>query len=317
MSDPQDNENKINILAEKLDKLENSKILSLTAELAYFKEVIDYQNTKIEKLSQLVSEFIKNENNHLLSLSSIQENEVNDDVNQVQDQVEQQVRQHVAHQVRNGQQHNGNIEGLEGNIHPELQVAQAAVADNLDYRNTQGHNHSQHSSNNHQRHHQPHGHHPDDHRVPGVEEGPLAHVSVQLPSEQTSTRTKFKRKFDGDDDDSNKEPKVVIDFIHNPMTVREIYDEYTKGFKGQPPLCELDQRYGKAHWRGDSRSKESKRFQRRKRLCDAIHNGMSRFNKSADEIISYIEEFRGDKSLTWIMNGNLPADLNPPKQEGT
>lgn len=106
-----------------------------------------------------------------------------------------------------------------------------------------------------------------------------------------------------------KKPKVTIDFLHNPMTVKEIYDEFTKGFRGQIPLREMDERFGKHEWRGDSRSKESKRFQRRKKLCDAIERGMGKYGKSAEEIISYIEEFRGDKSLTWVMNGNLPRDL--------
>lgn len=106
-----------------------------------------------------------------------------------------------------------------------------------------------------------------------------------------------------------KKPKLSIDFLHNPMTVKEIYYEFTKGFQGQPPLRELDTRFGKHQWRGDSRTKESKRFQRRKKICDAIERGMSKYAKSAEEIIQYIEEFRKDKSLTWVMNGNLPKDL--------
>lgn len=106
-----------------------------------------------------------------------------------------------------------------------------------------------------------------------------------------------------------KRPKISYDFLHTHMTIAEIYEEYTKGFRGQPPLREMDERYGKHEWRGHSRSKESKRYQRRKRLCDAIEYGMKKYDKSADEIISYIESFRGDKSLTWVMNGNLPEDL--------
>ena len=120
-----------------------------------------------------------------------------------------------------------------------------------------------------------------------------------------------KRTFseDTNGNTSSKKPKITIDFLHNPMTVREIYDEFTKGFRGQPALCELDARFGKHEWRGDLRSKQSKRYQRRKKLCDAITRGMQKYDKSADEIIGYIEEFRGDKLLTWVMNGNLPADL--------
>lgn len=106
-----------------------------------------------------------------------------------------------------------------------------------------------------------------------------------------------------------KKPNVSINFLHNPMTIKDIYDEFTKGFQGQPPLRELDERFGKYLWRGDSRSKESKRFQRRKKLCDAIERGMEKYGKSAEEIMRYIETFRDDRSLTWVMNGNLPQDL--------
>lgn len=108
---------------------------------------------------------------------------------------------------------------------------------------------------------------------------------------------------------ARKKPKLSIDFLHNPTTVEEIYIEFTKGFRGQPPLRELDQRFGKYEWRGDSRTKESKRYQRRKKLCEAIERGMLKYHKSAEEIIRYIEEFRKSKSLTWVMNGNLPEDL--------
>lgn len=106
-----------------------------------------------------------------------------------------------------------------------------------------------------------------------------------------------------------KKPKLSIDFLHNPMTVKEIYYEFTKGFQGQPPLRELDHRLGKYQWRGDSRTKESKRYQRRRKLCEAIERGMNKYAKSAEDIIQYIEDFRKNKSLTWVMNGNLPKDL--------
>ena len=106
-----------------------------------------------------------------------------------------------------------------------------------------------------------------------------------------------------------KKPRVHIQFIHNPTTVRQIYDEFTKGYAGQPPLAECDQKFGKQKWRGDLRSKELKRYQRRKKLVDAIERGMQKYNKPLDTIIEYIEQFRGDKLLTWIMNGHLPADL--------
>ncbi|KAI5966431.1 uncharacterized protein KGF55_000740 [Candida pseudojiufengensis] len=103
--------------------------------------------------------------------------------------------------------------------------------------------------------------------------------------------------------------KIKIEFLQNPSTVREIYQEFYHGYKNQEPLCVLDSKYGKHDWRGDSRSKESKRYQRRKRLCDAIKKGAYKYNKTDDEMIEYLETFRKQKSLTWIMNGNLPPDL--------
>lgn len=106
------------------------------------------------------------------------------------------------------------------------------------------------------------------------------------------------------------EKKIEIVFIHNPTTVKEIYDEFYHGYKGQEPLCGLDAKYGKHEWRGDSRSKESKRYQRRKKLCDAIQRGILKYGKTADEVIEYLEDYRKEKSLTWLMNGNLPDDLD-------
>lgn len=135
------------------------------------------------------------------------------------------------------------------------------------------------------------------HMVPPVPETlmPMSHTGKKRPLDgELSTRP------------PSKHPPVTIEFLHNPTTVRQIYDEFTKGFGGQPPLAELDEKYGKLMWRGDLRLKELKRFQRRKKLVDAIERGMQRYGKSADEIIQYIEDFRGDKSLTWVMNGHLP-----------
>ena len=52
-----------------------------------------------------------------------------------------------------------------------------------------------------------------------------------------------------------------------------------------------------------------KKISKRKKLCDAIQRGMVKYGKNADEIIEYLESFRKDKSLTWLMNGHLPEDL--------
>ncbi|KAI3406329.2 tgs1 [Candida oxycetoniae] len=109
--------------------------------------------------------------------------------------------------------------------------------------------------------------------------------------------------------EEDEERKVKIEFINNPTSVREVYDEFFKGYNGQEPLCELDAKYGKHEWRGDSRSKESKRYQRRKRLCDVIKRSAYKLSKSDDAIINILENYRMEKSLTWIMNGHLPPEL--------
>lgn len=103
--------------------------------------------------------------------------------------------------------------------------------------------------------------------------------------------------------------KIKIEFLHIPSTVQEIYDEFYKGYNGQEPLCELDNKYGKLNWRGDSKTKDSKRYQRRKRLCDTIKKYAKSLGKTDLEVIAILEEFRMEKSLTWIMNGHLPPQL--------
>lgn len=197
---------------------------ALGQEVAYLRHVVEFQNQKIDKLTQFLTEYLQHKDQSALAslLQLLQDLEQADQVRQVQAQAEVQVDSPLE------------------NMDPALLVAQAAV---------------------------------------------LAQ------------------------DKKEKKPKVPVDFLHNPMTVREIYDEFTKGFRGQIPLREMDAHYGKHEWRGDSRLKESKRYQRRKKLCDSIERGMRKYGKTADEITLYIEEFRGEKSLTWIMNGNLPQDL--------
>lgn len=201
-----------------------AQVGGLGQEVAYLRHVVEFQNQKIDKLTQFLAEYLQHKDPTALAslLQLLLELDQADQVRQVQAQAEVQVNSPLQ------------------NMDPALLVAQAAV---------------------------------------------LAQ------------------------DKKPKKPKVPVDFLHNPMTVREIYEEYTKGFRGQPPLRDFDARYGKHEWRGDSRLKESKRFQRRKKLCDSIERGMRKYGKTAEEITQYIEEFRGEKSLTWVMNGNLPQDL--------
>ncbi|CAI5757980.1 unnamed protein product [Candida verbasci] len=237
----------------------NDKFYTLQQEVSLLRQIVDFQNTKIDKLSKLYTDLI--EDNKLakqqhdedvlnalndVEVESLPEtNELNNEPPSPSHLNNLQIQQH---QQRLHQQHLHNQIGFESNMDPALQEPQ-----------------------------------PQQHPKP-----------IEQP------RPKRKKI----------EKKMNILFLHNPTTIREIYDEFYKGYKGQEPLCELDAKYGKHVWRGDSRSKESKRFQRRKKLCDAIQRGMIKYGKSADEIIDFIEKFRGDKSLTWIMNGNLPPDID-------
>ncbi|ABN66016.2 predicted protein, partial [Scheffersomyces stipitis CBS 6054] len=270
------------------DKLaENDKIVALTNEVTYLRQLLDFQNSKIEKLASLVADLAENKNQDAMinSLSAVQAHVLehdNDHVTEVQDQVQQQVDQlQPQHDMSQQQVH------LDSNMDPALhQVAVAAAAVQAQQAQ-QVQAQQQHAQVAQQQHRQDQ----HQHRQDGGEKARKKSYSN-------------KRKLG-----EGSKPKITIDFLHNPMSVKEIYDEFTKGFRGQPALCEMDAKYGKHEWRGDSRSKESKRYQRRKKLCDAIERGMLKYGKPEEEIIRYIEEFRGEKSLTWVMNGNLPEDL--------
>ncbi|KAG7661439.1 uncharacterized protein J8A68_005017 [[Candida] subhashii] len=319
-----------------IHKLENEKIAALVQEVNILRQVVDFQSTKIEKLASLVSDVLdKNNHDVISSLQAIQDDVDSVHVNEVQNQADQ-----LPHPRDLGGP--GGVH-LDSNMDPALhQVAVAAVAVQAQ---SQG-SHSQGSLQQQQhpqlqqaQHTQLQQHQQLSQQQQQQQQHQLQNQQqLQSPQPQMQNmlkqrkRSYSKRKIDskdsnvfdgnsvsGQDDDPNspggagprvvKRPKITVDFLHNPMSVKEIYDEFTKGFKGQIPLCEMDEKYGKHEWRGDSRSKESKRYQRRKKLCDAIERGMLKYGKTADEIIQFIESFRGDKSLTWVMNGNLPADL--------
>lgn len=280
-----------------ISKIEGDKMARITLELSYLRHVLDYQNTKIEKLTSLMADFLENKNQNAIisSLQAIQDSD-NQKHSSVADLIDQQVQGQATGtdadhtQVGDGPSGmpsypdslaNASVH-LDSNMDPQLhQVAAAAVQQ---------------------------------------AEEQAAQLQHQPNMDKYRKKIYLKRKPNPDDPSASpqdpdglrdsKRPKISIDFLHNPMTVKEIYDEFTKGFRGQPPLCEMDSRFGKHEWRGDSRSKESKRYQRRKKLCDSIARGMQKYDKTAEEIIRYIEEFRGDKSLTWVMNGNLPPDLH-------
>lgn len=281
-----------------INKIESDKLAGITQELSYLRHVVDYQNTKIEKLTGLMADFLENKNQNAIinSLQAIQEGDGQKQPGD-HDQIDQPVQAQVLGTEDDHDQVGDGTSGmstyqdsltnasvhLDSNMDPQLHQVAAAAVQQAEEQAAQQH-----------------------------------HPNVNM--DKYRKKIYLKRKNTADDPIASpqdpdvlrdsKRPKISVDFLHNPMTVKEIYDEFTKGFRGQPPLCEMDSRFGKHEWRGDSRSKESKRYQRRKKLCDSIARGMQKYDKSADEIIRYIEEFRGDKSLTWVMNGNIPSDLH-------
>lgn len=311
------------------DKTKTIEVLQ--QEVGYLRQLFEFQNSKIEKLTSLVTEFIENKNHDSL-ISSIQ---------QLHEHNQQQSHQLDSQQHQ--QLHHHHLQTRADDQHPQLESQQH-----------QQHQHQllllllllqqQQQQQQQQQLGQPGNLDPnvamDSNMDPALHRVAIAAVAA---AERDKPKKPFKRKLSetnfsnpnvsnntgnnnispshnnpnpnnntssqNSGDYESKKPKIEVSFLHNPTTVKEIYDEFTKGFKGQPPLCEMDTKYGKHEWRGDSRSKESKRYQRRKKLCDAIERGMIKYNKSAEEIIAYIEEFRGDKSLTWVMNGNLPPDI--------
>lgn len=282
-----------------ISKIEGDKLTGITQELSYLRHVLDYQNTKIEKLTGLMADFLENKNQNAI-ISSLQA--IQDGDNQKQAPEHEHMAQQVQGQSGDGDHDHDQVgDGSSGMPSYQESLANASVhlESNMD---------------------------PQLHQVAAaaVQQAEEQAAQVHQPNVNMDKYRKkiyLKRKTTPEDPSASspqdpeslrdsKRPKISIDFLHNPMTVKEIYDEFTKGFRGQPPLCEMDSRFGKHEWRGDSRSKESKRYQRRKKLCDSIARGMQKYDKSAEEIIRYIEEFRGDKSLTWVMNGNLPSDLH-------
>lgn len=324
-------------LSETIAKLEN-EVSTMSLDMALLRHVLDFLNQRFDNLAQLLKEYLtlnKDMSSFVNSVQALQEShpfnvdETHDSVDSV-DSVNDSVHGlvHDVHEVAsalpslqslsvvagvNGPGVNPGVL-LESNMDPQLhQVAQAAVQaqsaskDRNDMKirkrsfvKVNGNSAAKQQQQQHQQKQQQQAQIPQAQPQHQHSQQQKVSMPVSMPGLEV---------VNVDNMGGRKKPKITVDFLHNPMTVKEIYDEFTKGFRGQIPLREMDERFGKHEWRGDSRSKESKRFQRRKKLCDAIERGMGKYGKSGEEIISYIEEFRGDKSLTWVMNGNLPRDL--------
>ncbi|EEQ47267.1 hypothetical protein MGQ_02127 [Candida albicans P76067] len=330
----------------KLDKvtsqlnIDNDKIVDLQQEIVLLKQYIDYQNSKIEKVTSLIGNLLEKKSQDEAVLNTIQALQEDVDVGDLQRQVDQLTSHHSLGQSQQQQQHQ-----LLNSQHRQ-QPRQPNEQQSLQHHQQPHQQHQQQHLHQHQnQHQQQHSQRPshmsqdistqlESNMDPALHQVAVATAAVQQAQAHSQsneplgmasssqqrvskpTKKQSRKKSDitgskGETAGAKSSPvrKVHITFMHNPTNVREIYDEFFKGYKGQEPLCELDEKYGKSEWRGDSRSKESKRFQRRKKLCDAIQRGMVKYGKNADEIIEYLESFRKDKSLTWLMNGHLPEDL--------
>lgn len=333
----------------KLDKvtsqlnIDNEKIVELQQEIVLLKQYIDYQNSKIDKVTTLISNLLEKKSQDEAVLNTLQALQEDVDVGDLQRQVDQLTSHHALGQPQPPPQQ--QLLNSQQRQQPRQQNQQQSLQHHQQHQQhhqQHQHQHQHQNQNQHQQHHSQRTSHmlqeissqlesnmdPALHQVAvataAVQQAqahsqsnePLGIASLSQPRVSKPNKKQSRRKSDntglkGDPTRPKSSPvrKVHITFVHNPTNVREIYDEFFKGYKGQEPLCELDEKYGKSEWRGDSRSKESKRFQRRKKLCDAIQRGMVKYGKSADDIIEYLESFRKDKSLTWLMNGHLPDDL--------
>ncbi|KAF6063691.1 Transcriptional activator of glycolytic enzymes family protein [Candida albicans] len=302
----------------KLDKvtsqlnIDNDKIVDLQQEIVLLKQYIDYQNSKIEKVTSLIGNLLEKKSQDEAVLNTIQALQEDVDVGDLQRQVDQLTSHHSLGQSQQQQQH--QLLNSQHRQQPPHQQHQ------------QQHLH-QHQNQHQQQHSQRPSHMSQDissqlesNMDPALHQVAVATAAVQQAQAHSQsneplgmasssqqrvskpTKKQSRKKSDitgskGETAGAKSSPvrKVHITFMHNPTNVREIYDEFFKGYKGQEPLCELDEKI--------------KKISKRKKLCDAIQRGMVKYGKNADEIIEYLESFRKDKSLTWLMNGHLPEDL--------
>ncbi|KAG5421649.1 hypothetical protein I9W82_000741 [Candida metapsilosis] len=357
-------ESHIERLSDSLNRVENDRLIPLHREVLILRQLVDFQNTKLDKLTSLLTDLViqlmvkrgklPGEDVVEMSLRAHPDSPEEDDeaesmlrsirafqesvnVNDLQrHNIQQQLNQHRSNlQTHQQQQQQQQQQQTHHPMIDQSRVSMQRMQNQLNHHQNQDPT-SGHLSRSLGNTMDPEFHH---HAASGLIPNSISSRQVSqdhqthLPNEtndeaskQKSKTKKRKRSERNEKDipslvekpvsskksrskDDKAQEKVHIEFIHNPTTVREIYDEFYKGYKGQGPLCEMDEKYGKLNWRGDSRTKESKRYQRRKRLCDAIKRGSYKYNKSDDEMIEYLESFRKEKSLTWVMNGNIPDDL--------
>ncbi|KAI5961531.1 hypothetical protein KGF57_001656 [Candida theae] len=365
-------EAKIGQLTNQFNRIESDRVTPLEREISMLRQLLDFQNTKLDKVTSLLTDLITqvmprrnkipseddvvmslrtngasspesddDDESMLRSIRAFQES-INVSDLQRHNNVQQQIHQHMGnlqaqqlhqnhqpvidhnrvsmhrmpnqqqqqqqqqqqhqHQHQNQSQDPASVHlarTISSSMDPELQHVSSVLSENILSRQVSQDNQLSRRLNHSQ----------EDIALKQKSKSRKRKRGETNDAENTSrSDTRMSSKVD-QGGDSTPQDKIHIEFIHHPSTVREIYDEFYKGIKGQEPLCELDEKYGKLKWRGNSRSKDSKRYQRRKRLCEAIKRGSQKYNKSDDEMIEYFETFRKNKSLTWLMNGNIPEEL--------
>ncbi|KAI5953659.1 hypothetical protein KGF54_003031 [Candida jiufengensis] len=327
-------ESKVDRLIVQLNAIENT----FHEENRILQTLIRNQNDKIDTLSNIIHNLVNNSNNNNPNGSSHKKrktnnnnnNEVNDqlivqhdDIQNSPPEINQQDDDEEVQEVVEDDEVLNSIHALQGGVNvSDLQRSNLQQLNHLQHQHQ--HQQSMLDQRRAQLHHQIQSQGSnlsiDNNMDPALHQVATAAVQQQQqqlqqpqqPQEGQSQTGPKKRKKLGiytREKVGITARKIKIEFLQNPNTVRDIYQEFYHGYKNQEPLCELDAKYGKHEWRGDSRSKESKRYQRRKRLCDAIKRGAYKYNKTDDEMIEYLEAYRKEKSLTWIMNGHLPPDL--------
>ena len=121
------------------------------------------------------------------------------------------------------------------------------------------------------------------------------------------------------DDLSNK---VTVNSLDVPQyklerslkALADIWKEYAHGMNNKPPLKSLENKYG-TKWRNET---ESRTFLRRKKIYEAIENGITK-GYTEDQVIQQLEDHRTyrkngslkRKPLLWL-SSNMPEKFNSP-----
>jgi len=81
------------------------------------------------------------------------------------------------------------------------------------------------------------------------------------------------------------------------FTVKDAWREWQEGLAGQPPLRELEERWG-SRWRPGNAIRIA--FSRRKVIWDEISTRVAR-GKSVNEVVAELEQLRASQSLNWLV----------------